>query len=503
MLLHGDWKALAASEELGAFRPEPRHALIVAGGPEVGKINLLWGSNGKQILSDAAVLNEGTEQWTPRSFTEGDTENPIAAKAGAAYTSNQNFIYIFGGMCSTEDGEAISNELVRVDTTTGVIERMSGRGQIPCPRLGASLTFIPKDESRDELLLVFGGYTSSQEYLNDTYVYNLRACQWTRSRIEGDAPDPREGHSAIYYPGDELSGRRLIIHGGYSKIPGAAGPPETLSDVAFLNLDRGVWISQPGPNTSAPYARAKHTASLYGSKMVVIGGERSPKELLSNIAASFCLRELAWEDLELRGSGLPAEGLSGHGAVVGDNQVLVFMGRTGSEATELSEKVFSLSLSPALPPQGFQAYFDENRQGLHASWKVSRSIPGRKFELLLRRASDPVTSNIVAYTGSATSTTIKSYKDSHRKVQPFKQGETYIVEIQELDGESSSLEWFKNEERHINQLVVTIGTFLPCLLILYVSMNKICRRICKPSYKRNLRCFQSHHWYPGELDTNV
>lgn len=163
-------------------------------------------------------------------------------------------------------------------------------GLPPVARSGHSLTKLfhwqggsygGGDMSDDEeaLLLLFGqGWlwnATTQEgkalFFNDVHILHLGNLSWYPLRIAGAAPAPRSGHSATVAP----DGRRVIIFGGQN----ARG---ALNDVHLLDLSepRGPLWWQLQPSGRGPSPRHSHTATLFGSDLVIVGGHPPQVEML-------------------------------------------------------------------------------------------------------------------------------------------------------------------------------------------------------------------------------
>lgn len=94
-------------------------------------------------------------------------------------------------------------------------------GEPPCPRLGHSFTLIKSH------VYLFGGLANDSDdpkcniprYLNDLYTLELKSngmISWDIPVTFGQAPSPRESHSATAYVEKNGLKPRLIIYGGMS-----------------------------------------------------------------------------------------------------------------------------------------------------------------------------------------------------------------------------------------------------------------------------------------------
>ena len=114
-------------------------------------------------------------------------------------------------------------------------------------------------------LSVFRPDTSSyfpyHRYLNDLYTLEIRPnsniMQWDIPSCYGQAPPPRESHSACACTDKDGSNPRLIIYGGMSGC--------RLADLWILHVDTMTW-SKPQLNGVPPLPRSLHSATLIGNR---------------------------------------------------------------------------------------------------------------------------------------------------------------------------------------------------------------------------------------------
>lgn len=112
-------------------------------------------------------------------------------------------------------------------------------------------------------MIVFGGYDGKKK-LNDTYVYDFAANQWSRpGNAEHNAPSRRCKHSAVLYK------KKIYVVGGFQYKDGAN---YALTDMHILDLDSYSW-STVLMNKASPEALQGHKAVACGDSMYVIGGK--------------------------------------------------------------------------------------------------------------------------------------------------------------------------------------------------------------------------------------
>jgi Galactose oxidase, central domain len=119
------------------------------------------------------------------------------------------------------------------------------------------------DPVRDRMI-VFGGWNSSHQRLNDVWILNLSGTPtWTELIPAGTPPSARNGHTAIYDPMRD----RMLVFGGHSS-------GTQVSDVWELTLSGTPTWNALTTASAAPPARAVHTA-IYDpvrDRMIVYGG---------------------------------------------------------------------------------------------------------------------------------------------------------------------------------------------------------------------------------------
>ena len=155
-------------------------------------------------------------------------------------------------------------------------------GLPPLPRRGHTMTTLPAwgggpfydgpEGDDDAALLVLFGLSSVYnltideargEYLNDVHVLHLANRSWYPLEVRGSAPVPRAGHTTTLSP----DGRRLVVYGG---MDGGG----SLADCHVLDLsvaDDPIWW-QLIASGDTPRPRHAHSATLFGTDLLVVGG---------------------------------------------------------------------------------------------------------------------------------------------------------------------------------------------------------------------------------------
>ena len=131
---------------------------------------------------------------------------------------------------------------------------------IPSARQQHAAAWNPRDGG----MLLFGGYRSGAEFLNDLWSYRPATRSWIPLAPSGTPPSARSGHSAVW----DNTANRLLIFGGY-------GLEGYRADLWSYRPDTNTWeeLGRTGPR---PPPREEHSAvwDAAGGQMLVYGGAR-------------------------------------------------------------------------------------------------------------------------------------------------------------------------------------------------------------------------------------
>ncbi|KAJ0412240.1 hypothetical protein ATCC90586_006626 [Pythium insidiosum] len=143
--------------------------------------------------------------------------------------------------------------------------------------------------------------------------------EWSLPKIEGDAPCPRGGHSAV------LADTQLLIFGGH--YFGGHGAFVYLNDLHRLDLETSTWHAIPFPERDAvvPRPRYDHRALLLngGTRMFVFGG-RSEGGAVCRDMFFLDLTTVTW--LQVQWTTESPAGRFGHGLAALDDAVMWLFG---------------------------------------------------------------------------------------------------------------------------------------------------------------------------------
>ncbi|WCJ19227.1 Acyl-CoA-binding domain-containing protein 4 [Euphorbia peplus] len=169
---------------------------------------------------------------------------------------------------------------------------------VPIPVSGArpSARYKHAAAVADEKLYVSGGSRNGR-YLSDVQVFDPRSSAWSSLKLRTE-PNSNEvednglqevlpsisDHSMVKW------GNRLLLVGGHSKKSSDS------MTVRFIDLDThlcGV-IETSG---KAPVSRGGHSATLFGSRLIIFGGEDGGRRLLNDVYV-LDLEKMTWDVLE-------------------------------------------------------------------------------------------------------------------------------------------------------------------------------------------------------------
>jgi hypothetical protein len=237
-----------------------------------------------------------TPRPSPTWTTLGSDPLPPGRSGQAmAVDSKRDRLTTFGGGSSTSYlGDVWTAPL----ENPGLWTPLAIPGPAPPPRAEPVMVYDPL---RDRMV-IFGGQSSSELYLDDTWVLTLDPTPaWAQAQHEGGAPPGRVAHAAIYDPlRDEM-----LVFCGY----GAAG---FLGDVWALHLADPMRWERLQPGGPGPSARG-FASAIYDptrDRVILYGGANSWHAL--NETWALPLKNLQWERLA-DGSSSPA--FAGHSAI--------------------------------------------------------------------------------------------------------------------------------------------------------------------------------------------
>lgn len=229
--------------------------------PVRDRMIVFGGKNGAAGSNRTWVLCFGTDATWKELETEGVRPPPLEG-GSAIYDSRLDRMIVFGGW----DGLKLRNETWELTLSQPPTWRLlSPEGTLPEARAAHAAVF----DSRQNRMLIFGGSSTTQQSLGDTWQLALDdQPTWKRLRPEGVGPRERWGHTAVY---DSL-GNRMLIFGGVFSFSDFIF--ETQNDVWALELDEQPMWNEIVPLGVLPTARLRHSATFDPkmNRMYVFGG---------------------------------------------------------------------------------------------------------------------------------------------------------------------------------------------------------------------------------------
>ncbi|RKP19238.1 galactose oxidase, partial [Rozella allomycis CSF55] len=283
-------------------------------------------------------------------------------------------IYLFGGISSTEERDEIVRQFVQFDIETKSFKSVEWTGECPPHLLGAKMNFV-KEERK---IYLFGGYRDDFKFSNDLYSFDLETNKWELVECNGMKPRERESHSMEYWEcskpitllkdneEEEIeNGKFLVVFGGLTE-------GHRLNDVQFYNLNNKTWYQARTPTANEVTGRSQHSAFIYKDKIYILFGweysteaqsmplrelneERTVAESKnvysklkthSKFAKSILMYDIfsnEWTKKEFHGGIVPTPRV-GHGAAQFEDKIYVFGGRDGPKRQHCLSDFWMLEL---------------------------------------------------------------------------------------------------------------------------------------------------------------
>ena len=177
--------------------PSARHSHALVYDSSRDKV-IMFGGYGVGYLNDTWEYDPDADTWTKL-----DPSSPVpAARIGhtMVYDSARQKVVLFGGQLIG----GVNNDTWEYDPVTRTWTRIYPSGAAPSARDGHAMIY---DEANHRVVL-FGGRGTG--FVNDCWAYNPAMQTWTELHPSGTPPAARAGGAAAYDP----VGHRLIVFGG-------------------------------------------------------------------------------------------------------------------------------------------------------------------------------------------------------------------------------------------------------------------------------------------------
>lgn len=223
---------------------------------------LLFGGLDKGLLGDTFVYTLSTNVWY---WNQTSTHPNNRAEFGLAHIGGDHAV-LFGGT------RYMSNEL----NDTWIYDRSAGQWTDadpptkPSKRLGHAMAYLGDDK-----VLLFGGWPGSSNNVNchDTWIYDLNRNNWLQMTPE-NSPPARRYHDMAYLGGDQV-----LLFGGEHAPGGVIG-----NDTWIYDLSKNTWTKK---STNFKPASSKHHAMAYiGNGQVVLYGANGDETWIYDLASN-------------------------------------------------------------------------------------------------------------------------------------------------------------------------------------------------------------------------
>ena len=228
------------------------------------------GMNDRSSMDDVHQ-DAGQLLWSiPDTKGEGPTK-----RSGHTMSMIGSNLFIFGGLNAENKKPGPTDELFCLKTQGDAFEwsLVEGVGDVPLPRWKHTATVWGNQ------LVIFGGFHSSTNRSNDTFLFDTVSLTWSRPiDAQGEftprgnhvptkgawpfTPSPRGAHSST------LMGDVIYVFGGYG---GQGYGRRDFNDMFALDLQDWTW-SKTQTRGKSPDARSSHAACRVEQRIFVHGG---------------------------------------------------------------------------------------------------------------------------------------------------------------------------------------------------------------------------------------
>lgn len=271
------------------------------------KVIMFGGLGVSDYLQDTWEYDISTNAWT--EYNTIGTRPSLRVYHSLSFIGDNKLI-LFGGF----DGNNYLNDTWEYDISTHTWTEYNTIGIKPIARSDHSIAYVGNGK-----LIMYGGRYLSGEgkyyYLQDTWEYDISTHTWMEYNEEGNNPFSRASHSISY-----ISDDRLILFGGYVEDVG------NTSDAWEYDLSNHAWL--PKDTDNSPSRRVKHTMAYFGdSKVIMFGGygDYSGKEFLSDTWV-YNTDTSNWIKCDVSSQN-PSARRNHSIAYIGDNRVIMFGGQ--------------------------------------------------------------------------------------------------------------------------------------------------------------------------------
>ena len=223
-----------------------------------------------------------------------DPQTAPLSRSGHTLTQFGGKILLFGGTVNGIEDPNMKrvgpcNDLWLLDIFQKNIygwQKLSPRGDIPCPRTNHTATTVKKN-GRDDFIFLFGGMGEKGK-LEDCYRFDYSDAKFTKYEISGPSPAPRANHSACCHEG------KVYIFGGNG---GRGYENSIFKDLWVFDPEDNEWQLVPfKENPTYPELRTCHSMFIYNKTIYIYGGWNNLQGFSNAIKYSFATQE--WESAQ-------------------------------------------------------------------------------------------------------------------------------------------------------------------------------------------------------------
>jgi len=243
---------LEKKDELGAWhekglKPDARYGSAIVYDSVNNKVVLFGGQTSSGFSDETWVYDVASDTWTQKNPA---TKPPALLHSQMTYDSTKNKVVLFGGSDGTNRRDETWVYDVKADTWT----KMNPSTK-PSGRSSHSMAY----DSKNNVVVLFGGYDGSNNEKDDTWTYDVASDTWTQ-KSPSTKPSVRRKHVIVY----DSSSNKIVLFGGDVNN-------NRKDDTWVYDVASDTW-TQKSPSTK-PSARSKH-AMAYDSannKVVLFG----------------------------------------------------------------------------------------------------------------------------------------------------------------------------------------------------------------------------------------
>jgi len=291
--------------------------------------NIMWQIHKLRSYDITDTLVPGTHRkGAVRTKVKRQNKNVPSPRFSHAAVIMRQYLYIFSGSNSEYASGSTYNDIYRLDLSSHTWERVQANGLHPAPRECCTLVGystsklsspIPPPHINDKgLLIMYGGWC--QPPLDNRIRVDARFFEDTQifhlndlrwERLKIASPPPaRAGHSA------SIVGDKMIIFGGSQRS-------DRLNDIWVFDINTLTWRHQYIRGTK-PRERFGHSQFTLNEKaMIVLGGCGGPNELFAD-AWVLDVQTWNWIQIKIEGAIYEPPELWCHASVLVHQDIIVF-----------------------------------------------------------------------------------------------------------------------------------------------------------------------------------